>query len=51
MLRAKGIEVVEIPRKKMDDQWISASKVRKYLERGELGKALELLPKTTADTI
>ena len=42
-----NIELIEIPRKENDGICISASRVRKYLEQGEAGKAYELLPEST----
>lgn len=51
ILPKRGIEVIEIPRKKVGNQWISASKVRRCLENGEVEKLVELLPKTTLDAL
>lgn len=42
-----NIELIEIPRKENDGICISASRVRKYLEQGEAGKAYNLLPEST----
>lgn len=47
VLSQKGIEFVQIPRKKIQGQIISASKVRKYLSDGEYEKAYMLVPQTT----
>lgn len=42
-----NIELIEIPRKVNDGVCISASRVRKYLEQGEIEKAYKLLPEST----
>ncbi len=47
ILQQKGISFVEIPRRKMQNEIISASRVREYLKRGEYDMAARLLPKTT----
>lgn len=47
ILPSKGISFVEIPRKRIRGEAVSASKVREYLKCGEYDKAVELLPKTT----
>ncbi len=47
ILPANGIEVVEISRIGKNDEYISASLVRKYFENNALEKAWELLPMTT----
>ncbi len=41
------IELIEIPRKKSSDEIISASKVRDYLEAGEVEKIKNFVPETT----
>lgn len=47
VLPQRGIQFVQIPRKKIQGQIISASKVRKYLGDGEYEKAFMLVPQTT----
>lgn len=47
ILPDKGIELFEIMRKEYDDTCISASKVRAYLEEGNMDKAFEIVPETT----
>lgn len=42
-----GIEIREIPRKSNDDGYISASKVRAAIARGEIEKIKSLVPTTT----
>lgn len=42
-----GIEVIEIPRKEVENTVISASKVRACLEQGNIEKLTTMLPKTT----
>jgi len=42
-----GVEFVEIPRKEVNGQVVSATTVRKCLENGELDKLDELIPDTT----
>ncbi|BCN32519.1 adenylyltransferase/cytidyltransferase family protein [Anaeromicropila herbilytica] len=42
-----NIEVFEIPRKEHNDQVISASKVRKYLEEKDFNKIKEIVPRST----
>lgn len=44
-----GIELIEIPRKVLDGNVISASNVRKYLEQGDLETASNLVPQSTID--
>lgn len=48
ILPPKGVEFIEIPRMAIQDEIVSASKVRKYLENNEFVKACNLLPETTA---
>ncbi len=51
ILPRHGIELVEIPRKKLGNRFVSASAVRECLERNDR-KALEkLVPKTTMDIL
>ncbi len=47
ILPPKGIKVVEIPRKKQNGRHISASLVRKYLEKKDTDRLHELIPETT----
>lgn len=47
ILPPNGIELVEIPRKKLGKRYISASMVRKCLEDYDKEKLYELVPKTT----
>lgn len=47
ILPQKGISFVEIPRRKMENEIISASRVREYLKRGEYNMAAKLLPEST----
>ncbi|MBR2806090.1 MAG: [Oscillospiraceae bacterium] len=49
VLEAEGMKVEEIRRRKTDAGYISASKVREFLRRGELEAAYGMLPATTAD--
>lgn len=51
ILPQNGIELVEIPRKKSDKCYISASRVRKCLEDGNMEKLHELVPKTTWEVL
>lgn len=44
-----GIEVVEIPRKKVEGEEVSASHVRKLLEEQAWDKIRDMVPKTTFD--
>lgn len=44
-----GIELIEIPRKKEDGDVISASKVRKYLEQGNLEAMSKMVPQSTME--
>lgn len=44
-----GVEVCEIPRKKIGEEPISASMVRKFIKEGELKAAKSFVPKTTFD--
>lgn len=43
------IEVVEVPRKSIDEDIISASKVREFIKSGEMEKAYKYLPIETVD--
>ncbi|MCH5249304.1 MAG: adenylyltransferase/cytidyltransferase family protein [Lachnospiraceae bacterium] len=47
ILPRKGINVIEIPRKENDNDIISASLVRKYLEDDDRTNLKELIPKST----
>jgi len=47
-LPAHGIEVVEIPRLALDGEAVSASRVRRCLQAGDLEGALRLVPPATA---
>jgi [citrate (pro-3S)-lyase] ligase len=47
ILPEAGIEVIEIPRRMVDDTWISASRVRNLLKENDLEGAAELVPETT----
>lgn len=47
ILPDKGIQFDEFPRITIDDEVVSASAVRKYLEQKEYKKAFKLLPETT----
>ncbi|MBD5522381.1 MAG: adenylyltransferase/cytidyltransferase family protein [Lachnospiraceae bacterium] len=51
ILPKNGIELVEIPRKKLNKQYISASLVRKYFENYDKEKLYELVPKTTLEIL
>lgn len=51
ILPEKGIEFVEIPRKKCNGQYISASMVRKCLENDDLEKLTDLLPDSTRNIL
>lgn len=51
ILPKNGIELVEIPRKKLNKQYISASLVRKYYEDYDKEKLYELVPKTTLEIL
>ncbi|MDE7431634.1 MAG: hypothetical protein K2N34_06960 [Lachnospiraceae bacterium] len=46
-----GMEIVEIPRKKVKGQYISASSVRKCMEQNDKDELERLLPKTTRKLI
>ena len=48
-LNKKGIEVIEIPRYKIDNIEVSASRVRKLLEKGNYKEIQKIVPKTTYD--
>ena len=43
------VDVVEIPRKELEGNVISASMVRKYMEEGALDRVHELVPESTVD--
>ncbi len=47
VLPQKGISFVEFPRIEIEDEVISASRVRKVLKDGEYDKAWQLVPETT----
>ncbi|MCM1236907.1 MAG: adenylyltransferase/cytidyltransferase family protein, partial [Ruminococcus flavefaciens] len=47
VLPFKGISFVEIPRLAIDNETVSASRVRKYLKNKKYDKAFALLPETT----
>ena len=47
LLPQRGIEVIEIPRLEQDGQPINASAVRQLLNKGQLPKAVALVPPTT----
>ncbi len=51
ILPQKGIKLVEIPRKKIDNKRISASSVREYLEKNETDKIRKLVPESTWNII
>ena len=51
ILPKKGIELIEIPRKEMENKCISASLVRKYLEGNGVKKLEKLVPETTRKII
>jgi len=42
-----GIEVIEVPRKTLDDDVISASRVREYIKNDNLESIAKLVPQTT----
>lgn len=46
-LLRKGIKVIEIPRKKQNGKYISASLVRRCLQNNEMDKLQELVPEST----
>lgn len=50
-LPGRGIEVIEIERKHFSKDAISASKVRQYLDKGDLSSALNLTPSTDAPSL
>lgn len=47
ILPLNGIELVEIPRKKQNGKYISASSVRRHLENGDLNELRQLVPEST----
>lgn len=47
ILPKKGIAYVEIPRITVDNEIISASRVREYMRKEEYGQAFAMLPETT----
>lgn len=47
ILPQHGIEVKEIPRKSMDDVYISASQVRSYILNSEIEKTRDIVPPST----
>lgn len=47
ILPKQRIQLVEIPRKTIDNQCISVSLIRKYLEEYDLEKLHPLVPETT----
>ncbi|WP_197020889.1 adenylyltransferase/cytidyltransferase family protein [Butyrivibrio sp. LB2008] len=49
ILPTYGIELIEIQRKKIDDETISASDVRRYVSEGEWEKVRQIVPITTYD--
>lgn len=51
LLKEAGIDVVEIPRKKIGDEFISATKVRKLLNSKDYNVLKKYLPKTTLNKI
>lgn len=51
ILPKNGIELVEIPRKKLNKHYISASLVRKYYEDYDEEKLYKLVPKTTLEIL
>lgn len=50
-LPAYGVEVIEVPRKEVQDQPVSASRVRALAEQGDLDGLSALLPKAVLDMI
>lgn len=46
-----GMELIEIPRIKINDQYISASSVRRIMEENDKNKLYKLLPETTIKII
>ena len=50
-LPAYGVELIEIPRKEVQDQPVSASRVRALAEQGQLDRLSALLPKAVLDMI
>ncbi len=46
-LPPKGVEVIEIERIKSEEEAISASRVRKFIESGKTSEALKHVPRTT----
>ncbi|MDE7431627.1 MAG: adenylyltransferase/cytidyltransferase family protein [Lachnospiraceae bacterium] len=51
ILSKYGMELIEIPRKRIDGQYISASLVRRYMEENNVEMLKELLPETTREII
>jgi len=47
ILNSSGINVIEIPRKKINDEVISASFVRQFMKNGEWEKIRKIVPETT----
>lgn len=47
ILPLNGIELVEIPRKKQNGKYISASSVRRNLEKGDFDELRQLVPEST----
>ena len=47
ILNIAGITVIEIPRKKIGDEFISATKVRKLLKEGNYNLLKNYIPETT----
>lgn len=45
------MELIEIPRIKINDQYISASSVRRIMEENDKNKLYKLLPETTIKII
>lgn len=51
ILPEHGINVVEIPRKELGGSWISASKVREYLEAGAYNQVKKLVPESVYELL
>ena len=51
VLSQYGIEVIEIPRKELEGEVVSASRVRKLIEEGKEEEAKKLVPVTTWDVL
>ena len=51
VLSQYGIEVIEIPRKELEGEAVSASRVRKLIEEGKEEEAKKLVPVTTWDVL